>query len=196
MLKENGLTERDLRVINLDTATAQAALASKGVDAVFSDFTLFKLQRQGLAKIVYASRDGGMQLTRQAHLLVLDDFENAHPDTVQQVGTAVVQAAQWSSDEANRNALFTLWAKSGVPVESWQDEYAKQSLKDRSSPLIDPFLVARYQSVANDALRLNLIRQPVSVDGWFEPKYLDQALKTLKLDGYWPSFDASGKPVA
>lgn len=196
VLKENGLSERDLRVINLDTAAAQAALASKGVDAVFLDYSLFKLQRQGLAKIVYASRDDGVQLTRQAHLLVLDDYEHKHPEIVQKVVTAVVQAAQWSSDEANRDALFTLWAKSGVPTESWQAEYAKQPLKDRMSPLIDPFLVARYQSVADDALRLNLIRQPVSVNGWFEPKYLDQALKTLKLEGYWPRFDAAGKPIA
>jgi sulfonate transport system substrate-binding protein len=44
-------------------------------------------------------------------------------------------------------------------------------------------------------LRLNLIRQPVSVNGWFEPKYLDQALKSLKLEAYWPRFDASGKAV-
>jgi sulfonate transport system substrate-binding protein len=195
VLKQNGLTERDLRVINLDTAAAQAALASKGVDAVFLDYSLFKLQRQGLAKIVYASRDDGVQLTRQAHLLVLDDFESAHPDTVQKVVTAVVQAAYWSSDEANRNALFALWSKSGVPTESWASEYANQPLKDRNSPLIDPFLVARYQSVADDALRLNLIRQPVSVNGWFEPKYLDEALKSLKLEAYWPRFDASGKPI-
>lgn len=196
VLKENGLSERDLRVINLDSAASQAALASKGVDAVFLDYNLFKLQRQGLAKIVYASRDGGLQLTRQAHLLVLEDFERAHPDVVQKVVTSVVQASQWSSDEANRAALFDLWAKSGVPAESWQSEYANQQLKDRSSPLIDPFLVARYQAVADDALRLNLIRQPVSVNGWFEPKYLDEALKTLKLQTYWPRFDASGKPIA
>jgi sulfonate transport system substrate-binding protein len=195
VLKENGLTERDLRVINLDTAAALAAVASKGVDAVFSDYSLFKLQRQGLAKIVYASRDDGVQLTRQAHLLVLDDFEEAHADVVQKVVTSVVQAAQWQSDEANRDSLFTLWSKSGVPIESWQSEYKQGQLKERSSPLIDPFLRARYQAVANDALRLNLIRQPVSVDGWFEPKYLDQALKTLKLEGYWPRFDAAGKPL-
>jgi sulfonate transport system substrate-binding protein len=195
VLKENGLTERDLRIINLDTAAALAAIASKGVDAVFSDYSLFKLQRQGLAKIVYASRDDGVQLTRQAHLLVLDDFEGAHADVVQKVVTSVVQAAQWQSDEANRDSLFTLWARSGVPVESWQAEYKQGQLKERSSPLIDPFLRARYQAVANDALRLNLIRQPVSVDGWFEPKYLDQALKTLKLESYWPRFDASGKPL-
>ena len=49
VLKENGLAERDLRIINLDTAAALAAVASKGVDAVFSDYSPFKLQQQGLA---------------------------------------------------------------------------------------------------------------------------------------------------
>jgi len=87
-------------------------------------------------------------------------------------------------------------AKSGVPVSSWQADYANQRLKDRLSPLIDPFLVARYKAVAQDALRLKLIRQPIDVDGWFEPKYLDNALRAQKLEQYWPRYDASGKPLS
>ncbi|RQS15981.1 nitrate ABC transporter substrate-binding protein [Burkholderia sp. Bp9002] len=195
-LAKNQLDERDLRVINLDNASALAALASKGIDASVGDYSLYKLRDAGLARIVYESQQDGPQLTRQTHLLVLDAFERAHPDIVQRVVTTVVKGAQWSSDEANRDALFKLWAKSGVPVASWQAEYANQRLKDRVSPLIDPFLVARYKAVAQDALKLKLIRQPVSVDGWFEPKYLDQALRTLKLEQYWPRYDAAGKPLS
>ncbi|RQR64049.1 nitrate ABC transporter substrate-binding protein [Burkholderia sp. Bp9125] len=195
-LAKNQLDERDLRVINLDNASALAALASKGIDASVGDYSLYKLRDAGLARIVYESQQDGPQLTRQTHLLVLDAFERAHPDIVQRVVTTIVKGAQWSSDEANRDALFKLWAKSGVPVASWQAEYANQRLKDRVSPLIDPFLVARYKAVAQDALKLKLIRQPVSVDGWFEPKYLDQALRTLKLEQYWPRYDAAGKPLS
>lgn len=195
VLKANGLTERDLHIVNLDTAAAQAALVSKGVDAAFLDFTLFKLQRQGLVKIIYASRDHGLQLTRQGHLLVLPDFEQAHPDIVQAVVTAFVQASQWSSDEKNRDTLFGLWAKSGVPVESWQDEFRNQQLKERESPLLDPFFTAHYQTVADEALELHLIRAPLNVNGWFEPKYLNHALETLKLQNEWPRYDASGKII-
>ncbi|AKM01909.1 ABC transporter substrate-binding protein [Burkholderia pyrrocinia] len=195
-LAKNGLGERDLRVINLDSASSLAALASKGIDASVGDYQLYKLRDAGLAKIIYESQNDGPQFTRQTHLLVLDDFERAHPDIVQRVVNALVKGAQWSSDEANRDALFKLWAKSGVPYSSWQADYANQRLKDRLSPLIDPFLVARYKAVAQDALKLKLIRQPVDVDGWFEPKYLDNALRTLKLENYWPRYDAAGKPLS
>jgi sulfonate transport system substrate-binding protein len=193
-LAANQLDERDLRVINLDAASSLAALASKGIDASVNDYHVYKLRDQGLAKVIYESQNDGPQFTRQSHLLVLDDFEHAHPDIVQRVVTQFVKGAQWSSDEANRDALFKLWAKSGVTVASWQAEFANQKLKDRNSPLIDPFIVARYKSVSQDALRLKLIRQPVEVDSWFEPRYLDEALRTLKLQNYWTRYDAAGKP--
>ncbi|WP_144112734.1 ABC transporter substrate-binding protein [Paraburkholderia sp. BCC1886] len=194
-LAKNQLDERDLRVINLDTASSLAALASKGIDASVNDYHLYKLRDQGLAKIIYESQNDGPQLTRQSHLLVLDDFDRAHPDVVQRVVNVFVKDSQWSSDEANRDALFKLWAKSGVPYSSWQAEFANQTLKDRDSPLLDPFIVARYKSVAQDALKLKLIRQPVDVDSWFEPKYLDNALHAQKLEHYWTPYDAAGKPL-
>lgn len=195
-LAENQLDERALRVINLDTASSLAALASKGIDASVNDYHLYRLRDQGLARIVYESQRDGPQFTRQSHLLVLDSFEQAHPDVVQRVVNVFVKGAQWSSDEANRDALFKLWAKSGVSYASWQAEFAGQSLKDRNSPLIDPFIVARYKAVAQDALRLKLIRQPVNVDSWFEPRYLDTALHAQKLDTYWTRYDAAGKPIS
>jgi sulfonate transport system substrate-binding protein len=195
VLAANQLDERDLRVINLDSASALAALSSKGIDASVNDYHLYKLRDQGLAKIVYESQTAGPQFTRQSHLLVLDDFDRAHPDIVQRVVNVFVKGAQWSSDEANRDALFKLWAKSGVSYASWQAEFANQPLKSRNSPLIDPFIVARYKAVSADALKLKLIRQPVEVDGWFEPRYLDNALHSQSLDHYWTRYDAQGKPL-
>jgi sulfonate transport system substrate-binding protein len=88
-----------------------------------------------------------------------------------------------------------LWARTGVPYASWQAEFANRTLKERNSPLIDPFIVARYKAVAQDALKLKLIRQPVDVDTWFEPSYLDNALRALKLENYWTRYDAAGKPL-
>ena len=196
VLAANHLDERDLRVLNLDTASSLAALASKGIDASVNDYHLYKLRDQGLAKIIYESQTDGPQFTRQSHLLVTEDFEHAHPEIVQRVVNAFVKGAQWSSDEANRDALFQQWAKSGVGVASWQAEFANRTLKERNSPLIDPFIVGRYKAVAQAALQLKLIRQPVEVDSWFEPRYLDNALRTLKLEHYWTPYDAAGKPLA
>jgi sulfonate transport system substrate-binding protein len=195
VLAENQLTERDLHVINLDSASSLAALSSKGIDASVNDYHLYKLRDQGLAKIIYESQTDGPQYTRQSHLLVVDDFERAHPDIVQRLVNVFVQAARWSSDEANRDALFNAWSRTGVSYAAWQAEFANQPLKSRNSPLVDPFIVARYQSVASDALRLKLIRQPVQVDGWFDTRYLDNAVHAQGLDHYWTRYDPQGKPI-
>ncbi|WP_175795777.1 ABC transporter substrate-binding protein, partial [Burkholderia ambifaria] len=189
VLAANGLDERELRVINLDTASALAALASKGIDASVNDYHLSKIVDSGLAKIIYESQNDGPQYTRQSHLLVLDDFERAHPELVQRVVNVFVSASRWASDEANRDALLRQWAQSGIPVSSWQAEFPAGTLKSRNSPLLDPFFVARYQAVAQDALKLKLIRRPVDVNGWIEPKYLDKALKAQHLEHYLPSYD-------
>ncbi len=56
--------------------------------------------------------------------------------------------------------------------------------------------MAGYQSVLNDGLRLGLIRQGFDVKAWFEPRFVQQALKDLKLEQQWRATDATGKPKA
>ena len=52
VLAANGLTERDIKGVNLDTGSAQAALVSNGVDAAFGGYEWFKVRDQGLAKVI------------------------------------------------------------------------------------------------------------------------------------------------
>lgn len=83
-----------------------------------------------------------------------------------------------------------------MPYASWQAEFDKQDLAARNSPLIDDFIIARYKAVVADAVKLKLIRREVSLDGWFDPRYLQNALKAQGLERYWTAFDAAGKPVS
>ena len=195
LLAANGLAERDLKGVNLDAGSAQAALVSNGVEAAFGGFEWFKVRDKGLAKIVYSTRGKDPAFTRQAGLVVRTEFEQAHPQEVQRVVDVFVRAAQWASDEKNRSALFDEWAKSGTAVTSWSAEFEGQSLAERNSPLLDDFIVGRYKAVASDALKLKLIRKSVTVDDWIERKYLNAALKSQKLESYWTPFDKAGKPV-
>jgi len=192
LLASHGLTERDVKGVNLDTGSAQAALVSNGVDAAFGGYEYFKLRDQGLVKIVYSSQGKDPTFTRQASLLVRNSFEEAHPEAVQTVVDVFVRAAHWASDEQHRAALFELWARSGTPRASFEAEFKDQSLAARNSPLLDGFLVARYQDVADQARELKLIRRDVTTDGWFEPRYLQAALKRQGLERYWQAFDAKG----
>ncbi len=194
VLAAEGLAERDIKGVNLDTGSAQAALVSNGVDAAFGGYEWFKVRDQGLAKVVYSTQGRDPALTRQAALLVRSEFEQANPAEVQRVVDVFVRAAHWSSEEKNRDELFRIWARSGTPVASWTAEFDKQPLAQRNSPLADDFIVARYKAVVGDALKLKLIRREVTIDDWFDTRYLKAALKKQGLEGYWAASDAKGRP--
>jgi sulfonate transport system substrate-binding protein len=193
LLAEHGLAERDLKVINLDTGSSQAALASKGVDAAFGGRELFKLRDQGLVDIIYDNPEADARFTRQTALLVRGAYEKEHPANVQKVVDTLVDAAKWTSDEANRDAVFAEWAKTSEPQASLRADFGGLSLKERASPLVDGFLRGRYQAVADQAKEEKLIRRPVSIDGWFETSYLETSLKAKGLENYWTPYAADGK---
>ena len=196
LLAEHGLTERDIKVINLDTGSTQAALISKGVDAAFGGRELFKLRDQGLIDIVYDNPEQDVRFTRQTALVVRGAYEKEHPEQVQKVVDTLVDAAQWTSDESHTDAVFAEWAKSNDPADSLRADFVGVPLKDRASPLVDSFVLGRYQAVADQAKNEKLIRRPVNIEGWFDTHYLEAALKAKGLEHYWTPYGPDGKRPA
>jgi len=195
LLAKYKLSERNLKVINLDTASGQAALLNGDIDALFGDIQLLKLRDAGKLKIIYTSNGDSPVFTRQGHILARDAFAAKYPDTTRRVVKVLVRAAQWASDEANRDELLTLWAIPGVYTKEQLAEDYGNNIKVRSSPLLDPFLVDRYKAVVADALQFGLISKSVEVDSWFDRSFLNAALKESKLENFWTALDASGKPL-
>ena len=108
--------------------------------------------------------------------------------------TQLVRAAHWSSQEGNREALIKLYAdNSGNPELSFREELAGDNLNARYSPLLDEGFIAGYQGVLDDGVKLGLIRQTFDVKAWFQPAFVQQAVKDLKLDKQWRETDAAGK---
>lgn len=196
LLEANGLTERDLRAINLDRDSALAAITTKDIDAAFGFTELLTLRDQGKARLVYTSGNGSAVYTRQAHVLVTEDFVQKFPQTTERVVKALVKTARWGSDPANRDEVYRLWSLMGVPVSQWIEETGKRTLADQLNPLLDPFMVARYQDTVEQAYRLKLTRSKFEVEPWFDRRFLDAALKSLKLEGYWKPYDAAGNAIA
>jgi sulfonate transport system substrate-binding protein len=194
VLAANGLSERDLQVLNMDNATTTAALASKDV-AAFGNYPLISLNETGRAKIVYSTKGDNPAFERHSAMLVTQAFEAAHPQIVTKIVRAIVEAAHWSSEEGNRDALMEIWARSGTPASVFRYDFDSQPLRYRNSPVIDPFLIEQHRSQASQAKEFGLVRRDVDVKGWFEPRYLDQALKDLGLENYWTRYGADGKPL-
>ena len=144
VLAAHGLTERDIKGVNLDAGSAQAALVSNGVDAAFGGYEWFKVRDQGLAKVIYSTQGQDPAYTRQASLLVREEFERDNPAQVQKVVDVFVRARAGLGRGQSRRAVQAL-EKSGVPYASWAAEFDKQDLAARNSPLIDDFIIARWR---------------------------------------------------
>jgi sulfonate transport system substrate-binding protein len=111
------------------------------------------------------------------------------------VVSAFVRAARFGADEANRRAVFELWAKSGYPAEAFGEDFRDERLANRLTPLVDAYVIARYRDQAARVREYGLIRKDVDVDSWFEPHYLETALKAQHLEHFWPQYDAGGHKV-
>jgi sulfonate transport system substrate-binding protein len=196
VLAAHGLSERNAKFINLDTGGALAALSSGNIDGTFGSVELLTLRDRGIAKIVYSTKAEASSFGRHQAVYVTDAFEKAHPEIVQRVVNAFVKAARYAADEANRRAVFDYWGKSGFPAEVFAEDFSDERLANRLTPLIDPYVLARYKDLAARVREYGLTRKDIDVDSWFEPKYLDAALKAQRLETFWPRFDAEGKKIS
>jgi sulfonate transport system substrate-binding protein len=196
VLEAHGLKERDAQVVNLDSAGTVAALTSKDIDAAFGDTQLINLAAKGAADVIYTTKGDDPRFGRNAGVIGRQAFIDAHPEITQRVVDAFVKAAQWSSDEPNRPALLELWHKSGTPVPILEEYFKGDTLAYRNSPRIDDLLVSQYKEQAAKSKEFGLIRRDVDLEGWFESRYLNSAIKRFSLQNFWQAYGADGKPVA
>ncbi|MEC5397777.1 ABC transporter substrate-binding protein [Uliginosibacterium sp. H1] len=195
LLRANGLTERDIRVVNLDTASGKAALLNGDIDALFGSIDLLTLRDEGKLKILYTSNGDSPIYTRQAHIHVDDEFATKYPETTKRIVKVLVKAAHWGSLPENRAEVLKLWAIPGVYTVGILEEDYGPDLKDRFSPYFDPFLVGRYKDVVKDALEYKLTRKTFDVEPWVDRSFLNAVLKEEKLEGFWVPLDVNGKPI-
>jgi sulfonate transport system substrate-binding protein len=192
LLERYNLTERDVRLIAMDSETQRTTLATKDVDATLA--APFDLQARGVAKILFEARNDP-PLFYVSTIFAEEEFEKKYPQIVQRLVTALVKVAHYQSEEKNRAEVFRIWSRDGItPYGDYLKVYEGISLRAPSSPLLDDYYRAQLQRAIDDSKRFKLIRKDVSLDGWIEPKYLEHALKELKLENYWAEFDTTGKP--
>src|SRR6478752_187940 len=197
ILEGNNIAEKDLRAINMDNNTARLALTTKDVDAAFGNSDFLSLRDQGVAKIIYTTRGGDPRFLKHSSLIGSQSFIDQYPDITQRVVNKLVEASKWLSDqEAAPTPVYQLWAKSGTQFSNYKEDFSGASIKQKSSPLLDEYFSSQYKRAIADSKRFGLIKNDFSFDAWIEPKFLNQSLKTLKLETYWQRFDAEGKPKA
>ena len=177
-LASQGLSERDLKVINLDFNAANAALAAKQIDATWGLSNLLSLRERGLVELPVNSRDLEGAGSTQAVLLGTGEFIRKYPELVQRVVNAQQQATDWLRDEHNRDAFVDLVANNANwPRSILSDDLAKEDLAHYFDPRLDADFVAQLQQGVDLAARERLIRRGFQVADWIEPRFLDAALQ-------------------
>jgi sulfonate transport system substrate-binding protein len=195
ILEKFGLKESDIRAINMDSATAKAAMATGDIDAAFGWTEYLSLRDQGLARLLYATDETDVYAYRNCSFIGDEDFIRKYPEITKRVVKTVVLAAKWLSDQdANPAPAFQLWTRSGVTFANFKEDLGKSSLKVLSSPLVDEFLISQYNRNIQEAKRFGLIRNTFRFEDWYEPQFLQQVLKELDLQDYWIEHGADGKP--
>jgi sulfonate transport system substrate-binding protein len=191
ILASAGLSENDIKIVNLDPLTAAEAVAQGQIDATFTEFTPPARLAQ-LLNTVFTSGPKTPVLTAQSSLIVTSSFAAAYPDAVDRVARVGVEAAHWTAQEQNRAALYAIFDKTGYPPAYIQAAYDGFELKQFSAPIWDDFATAQLARSVADCTKYGLIRTPVAVEGWVNPAPLQRALATTGLTGYWQHFAADG----
>jgi sulfonate transport system substrate-binding protein len=195
ILESAGLTEKDVRLINMDTNTAKSAIVTKDIDAAFGQADWLGLQDQGVSRVIFTTKGGEAKLTSNGLFLGSDDFIHKYPDITKRVLKAFVLTTKWLADnEKEPTPIFQLWTKSGNTFTSFKRDWQGENLKYKTSPLVDPYVASRYKLQIDEAKRLGLTRTTFSFDEWVDTSFLNQALKELNLQDFWQPRDSSGNP--
>lgn len=194
ILEHFGLTDKDVKIINMDTTAAQLALTTRDVDATFGGSDYLRLRDQGVSRILFTTRGEDPALTSNTTFLGSEEFLRKYPEISVRVLKLVVRAAKYLA-ETPGTQVYQLWTKSGSTFSSFREDLTGEDPKYRFSPLIDPYLATRYKLQIAETRRLNLSRDTFVFEQWAEPKFLQQALKELNLEHYWLPRGADGKPV-
>ncbi|WP_137918732.1 ABC transporter substrate-binding protein [Hydrogenophaga sp. 2FB] len=184
-LQDNGLSLRDIQLVDLKSADQLAALSAGSVDAVLGSSTLLTLRDKGVAKVFYSSKELGARASGFGGILVTETFEKQYPDATQRIANALVKAAHWVGQESNREEAYRLWALSGVSPQSIKDEYDGVSLKEVFNPRVDAFLLSQYDDAIDFTKDNKLIRNDIDVARWAAPQYVETALRAQGLQTHW-----------
>jgi sulfonate transport system substrate-binding protein len=197
ILETFGLSERDVRLVNMDANTARAAIITGDLDAAFGGQDYFSLRDQGAARIIYGTRGQNPALTSNGLFMGSSKFISQYPEHTKRVVKTLILAAKWLADnEQSPEVVYQLWTRSGSTFASLKEAWQGQSLKYKLSPLLDPYIYARYKFQIDQAHRLGLVRKTFDLAPHVNATFLTSALKELGLEQFWQPRDANtGKPA-
>ncbi len=168
-LVSQGLTEKDLKVINLDFTAATSALVAKQIDATWGASNLTALRARGLVEIPLTTKDLNGAGSIQSVLVGSGAFVDGHPDIVKRLLSAQKIAEQWVAEEANKDAYIQLVSRlSGYPAVILQSDLGEEKLGQLFQTQLDGEFLRRLDGSIKLASEQRLIRKPFNTAEWVQ----------------------------
>lgn len=176
-LATEGLKERDLQVINLDTNAAAAALAAKQIDATWSIFDLIALNSRGLADLPLNTDDLNGEGSALTVLLGTGKFVDQYPEVTARLLKAQQKAVNWLRNDDNKATyLQRVTERANYPAGLLEKSYGDDKFADIFDPRLDQAFLDHLQKGVNIAAGQRLIRKGFQVKDWVQSEFLDAAL--------------------
>lgn len=197
LVEANGLKLSDFTIVNINPSATPAALAAGDVDAtmLLSDGLL--LDSKGVGRVIWSTKSAPSDWKMRAELFARGGFVDEHPELTQLVVTAFVRAAAWASRPENQGQVIKDAARGFLPEAVILKDYKDSGIpwRERFSPLFDQAVITHYRSVAAYTFDRGLIRTKVDADALLDDRFVKQALRDLKLEGYWADDRATAATV-
>lgn len=183
----------DFTIVNINPSATPAALQSGSVDAAVLMSDALMIQKRGQGHVIWSTKEAPADWKMRAELFARKGFVDENPALTQTVVNAYVRAAAWSADEANRATVESNASRGFMPVDIVQQDYDNPAIpwKERFSPLFTPAVRGHYRSVADYAFTHGLVRSKIDADALLDDRFVKQALKDLKLEGFWSDTGAA-----
>jgi sulfonate transport system substrate-binding protein len=185
VIAARGWTEKDFKIYNLGQADGVAAVAAKSIDAYVAASNGLDQATLGVAKIIYDTRNDPYDWRGSNAYIVTEDFAKKYPDVTRRILKQIVIASHWSSQPENRKEYLQINAKSGSSITNLTADLGSDSLKDRSSPLLNTAYRELIQEGIDFSKANSIIRKAADVNDWIDDSYLNAALQELGLEDYW-----------
>jgi len=176
-LASHGLSEKDIRVVNLDFSAANAALAARQLDATWGNAGLVALRERGLAELPLNTADLNGAGDLQGMLVGNGAFVDHYPEVTERLLRAQQKALAWLAVPDNKQAYVELVSRvASYPMVVLATDAESVDFSRQFDPRLDQDFISRLQKSVDLAAQQRLIRAPFSVKEWAQPGFLDTAL--------------------
>ncbi|WP_188052315.1 ABC transporter substrate-binding protein [Aureimonas fodinaquatilis] len=195
LLATHGLKESDVELFDITNPDQITGLTTGNLDFGWGGSNFLKLVKDGVADLLYSSKNEISPVSTFGSFLVTEEFAAAYPEATQRVLRVFIEESAWGSNEENREEVLDLWTLSGQSRTVMEEEFEGVNLQTQFSPVIDELYLAQLEAGIAFSLENKFIRSPIDLDEWVDRQPLDTVLQELNLTNFWPVRDATGAPV-